>query len=73
MLLLILARNTHQLVDKLHHMHGNADRAGLIGNRPRNGLPDPPGRIRGKLEAARIVEPLDGFDETDIPFLHEVE
>src|SRR5580693_2841277 len=37
-----------QLVDDLDHVHRDADGAGLVSHGPGNGLPDPPGRVRGE-------------------------
>jgi hypothetical protein len=54
-------------------VHGHADRAALVGNRARQGLADPPRRVRRELVAAAPVELLDRADETDRPLLDEVE
>ena len=54
-------------------MHRDADRASLIGDRTRNGLANPPGRIRGEFEALRIVELLDCTDKAEVAFLDEIE
>src|SRR3982074_330290 len=43
--------DANQLVDRLHHVDGDPDRPGLIGDRPGDGLPDPPGGVGGELVA----------------------
>src|SRR5439155_214402 len=40
-----LARGPDELVDRLDHVHGDADRARLVGDGARDRLPDPPGRV----------------------------
>src|SRR5262249_3021782 len=40
-----LARLTYDFADALHHVHGDADGARLVGNRARDRLPDPPRRV----------------------------
>ena len=47
-------RRCDQLVDRLDHMHRNADGARLIGNRPSDRLTDPPGGIGGEFVTAMI-------------------
>ncbi|HSQ64448.1 MAG TPA: hypothetical protein VLM85_14590, partial [Polyangiaceae bacterium] len=44
-----LAAGPHQLVDRLDHVHRDADRARLIGDRAGDRLADPPGGIGGEL------------------------
>jgi hypothetical protein len=68
-----LALDVHDLVQLLDHVHRDADRAGLVGNRARHGLPDPPGRVGRKLVALAIVELLDRADQTERAFLDQVE
>ena len=68
-----LARGAHDLVDRLDHMHGNADRARLIGDRAGDRLPDPPRRIGREFIAAAIFELIDRLHQADIAFLNEVE
>ena len=67
------AAHAHQFVDRLHHMHGNADRARLVRNSARYGLPDPPCRVRAELVAPTIVELLHGADQAYIAFLDQVQ
>ena len=54
-------------------MDGNADGAGLIGDRAGDGLSYPPGGVGGKLVSASVFKLLDGLHEAHIPFLDEVE
>ena len=68
-----LALDAHELVDGLHHVHGNADGAGLVGDGAGDGLADPPGSVGGELEALGVVELLHGADEAQVAFLDEVE
>src|SRR5262249_18633585 len=61
------------LVHRLDHVHGDPDRARLIGDRTRDRLTDPPRRVRRELEALRVVELLDGADQPEVALLHEIE
>jgi len=54
-------------VHALDHVHGDADRARLVGQRARDRLADPPGGVGGELEAAAPVELLDRADQTRLP------
>ena len=54
-------------------MDGHADRPALVGDRPRDRLADPPGRVGRELEALAVVELLGRADEADRPFLDEIE
>ena len=53
-------------------MHRNADGARLVRDRSRDGLANPPRRVRRELEALAIVELLDGTDETERPLLDQI-
>src|SRR5205807_5895995 len=44
-------RDPRQLVDRLHHVHRDADGARLIGNRAGDRLPNPPRGVRAELVA----------------------
>src|ERR671923_2595191 len=68
-----LALDPDQLVDRLHHVHGDPDRPGLIGDGPGDGLPNPPRGVRRELEALRVVELLHGADQAEVPLLDQVE
>ena len=67
-----LPARAHQLVDRLDHVHRNADGAGLIGDAPRDGLADPPGGIGGKLVAAPVFELVHRLHQADIAFLNKI-
>ena len=54
-------------------MDGDADRAGLIGDRAGDRLADPPGRIGREFIAAAIFEFIDRLHQADIAFLDQVE
>ena len=54
-------------------MHGNADRARLVGQRAGDRLADPPGGVGGELEALAVVELLRGADEPERALLDQVE
>src|SRR5262245_51996055 len=68
-----LAGGPDELVDGLDHVHGNADGAGLVGDRAGDGLADPPGRVGRELVAAAILELVDGLHQADVAFLDQVE
>src|SRR6266480_6518242 len=68
-----LALDAHKLVDRLNHVHRDADRAGLVGDRASDSLTDPPRGIGGELEPLGVVELFDCADETEVPFLDQVE
>ena len=68
-----LALHPDELVDLLHHVHGDADGAGLVGDGPGDGLPDPPGGVGGELVSLAVVELLHRPDETQVALLDEVE
>ena len=51
-----LAGYANQLINRLHHMHRNTNRAGLVGNRAGNSLTNPPCSIGTKLKALIIVK-----------------
>ena len=52
---------------------GDADRARLVGDRARDRLADPPGRVRRELVAAPVVELLDGADQAERALLDQVQ
>src|SRR5688572_5368685 len=67
------ARGADELVDRLDHVHRDADRARLVRNRAGNRLPDPPRRIRRELVPAAIFELVDRLHQADVAFLNQVE
>ena len=62
-----------ELVDRLHHVDRDPDRPGLVGDRARDGLADPPGRIRRELVPLGIIELLDGSDQPQVALLDQVQ
>ena len=68
-----LALDANELVDRLDHVNGDADGAGLVGYGPGDGLADPPGGICGELEPLGVVELVDGPHQAQVPLLYEVE
>ena len=61
-----------ELVTALEQVHRDADGLALIGDGARHGLAHPPRRVRGEPVAAAPVELLDGADEPELAFLHEI-
>ena len=68
-----LAGDPDHLVDGLHHVDGDADSAGLVGNGPGDGLANPPGGVGGEFEALHIVELLHRLDKTQVALLNQVQ
>src|SRR3954471_301854 len=68
-----LALGPADLVELLHHVDRDADRARLVGQGPRDRLPDPPRRVRRELEALAVVELLRRANQTERALLDEVE
>lgn len=57
----------------LHQVDGQADRARLVRDGAGDGLTDPPGRVRGELEALAVVELLDRAHQAGVALLDQVE
>ena len=68
-----LLLHPHQLVDRLDHVHRDADGARLIGDGAGDRLPNPPRGVGGKFVAAAILEFLDRFHQAHVAFLDQVE
>src|SRR5262249_47715837 len=68
-----LALDVHDLVQLLDHVHGDADRARLVGDRAGDRLADPPRRVRREFVALAVVELLDRPDEPERALLDQVE
>ena len=68
-----LSCRANQLIDRLDHMDRDTDRSRLICNGPSNRLPDPPCRICGEFEPSSILKLVNGFHQTDIAFLNQVQ
>ena len=61
------------LVELFHHVHGDADRAALVGDRAGHRLADPPGGVGRELVAAAVVELLHRADQPQRALLDQVE
>src|SRR5690349_23303848 len=68
-----LALRAADLVELLHDVDRDADRARLVGERAGDRLPDPPRRVGRELEALAVVELLRRADEPERALLDEVE
>src|SRR5208283_1355648 len=68
-----LPRGADQLVDRLDHVHRDADRTRLVSNGTGNRLPNPPRGIRGELVATAVFELVHGLHQADVAFLNQVE
>ena len=68
-----LALCAADLVELLDHVHGDADRARLVGERAGDRLADPPGGVGRELEALAVVELLRGTDQAERALLDQVE
>gem|GEM_PF-6825741 len=68
-----LAGDADDLVDGLHHVDGDADGAGLVGDGPGDGLADPPGGVGRELKALGEVELLHGLDQAQVALLDQVQ
>src|ERR1041385_5183081 len=68
-----LARSADQLINDFNHMDGDTDRAGLVRNRPADGLADPPRGIGGEFVAAAVIKFVHRFHQTHIAFLDQVQ
>src|SRR4051794_31159869 len=68
-----LALRATDLVELLHDVDRDADRTRLVGERAGDRLADPPGRVRGELEALAVVELLRGADQAERALLDEVQ
>jgi hypothetical protein len=62
-----------QLGHRLDHVDRDADRARVIGDRARDRLADPPGRVRRELVASLVLVLVDGAHEARVAFLDDVE
>ena len=67
------AAGAGQLVDRLDHVHRDADRPRLVGDGAGDRLPDPPGGIGRELVAAAVLELLHRLHQADVPLLDQVE
>src|SRR3989442_1131591 len=67
------ARGPDQLVDRLDHVHRDADGARLVGDGAGDRLPDPPGGVGRELVAALVLELVHRLHQPDVSFLDQVE
>ena len=72
-LLLQPARGSDQPVDRLDHVNRNADRAGLVGDRAGDRLPDPPRRVGAELEPLVMLELFNRANEPEVALLDQIE
>ena len=68
-----LALHPQHPVHALDHVHRDADRAGLVGDRAGDRLADPPRGVRRELEALGVVELVDRPHQAEVALLDEVE
>ena len=54
-------------------MHRDPDGPPLIGNGPGDGLPDPPRRVSGKLEAPIRLKLFRRFHQAQVPLLDQIQ
>src|SRR5215475_12006104 len=59
-------------INHLDHMHGNPDRASLIGNCSGDRLTNPPGRISRKLIATSPIKLLHASHQSEISLLDKI-
>ena len=72
-LLLQAALHPRLAVDRLHHVHRDADRARLVGDGAADRLANPPGGVGAEFEAERVVELIDRTQQAKVAFLDQVE
>ena len=72
-LLVQLALGPDHPVHVLDHVHRDADRAGLVGDRAGDRLADPPRGVRRELEALGVVELVDRPHQAEVALLDQVE
>ena len=68
-----LAGHLLHLIDGLHHVHRNADGAGLVRNGAGNGLANPPGGIGGEFEALGVIELIHRLDQAQVALLDQIQ
>ena len=68
-----LLLHTHQLIDRLDHVHRNPNRPRLVGDGAGDRLADPPSGIGREFIAAAIFEFFDSLHQTHVSFLDEIE
>ena len=68
-----LPRGTQVDVELLDHVDRQADGAGLVHDRPFDGLANPPGRIGRETETALRIELFYRADQTEVALFDQVE
>ena len=68
-----LPARTSLFVDRLDHVHGNADGERLIGDRASDTLANLPGRVSGELVSAAPLEFIDCLHQADVAFLDQIQ
>ena len=68
-----LLMHAHELVDRLDHMHRDADGARLIGDAAGDGLANPPGGVGAELVAALVLKLFHRAHEAHVAFLDEIQ
>ena len=66
-------RRPRDAVVRVEHVHRDADRAALVGERAADRVADPPRRVRREAVAARVVEALDRLHQADVALLDQVD
>ena len=69
----IWRRGADDLVDRLDHVHRDADGARLVGDRAGDRLADPPGGVGRELVAAPVLELVDRLHQADVALLDQVQ
>ena len=67
-----LRRARHAVV-RVEHVHRDADRAALVGERAADRVTDPPRRVGREAVAARVIEALDRLHQADVALLDQVD
>ena len=62
-----------EAIQRLDHVDRKTDRAAVVGDRPRDGLANPPRRVRRELEPAAELESIDRLHQTEVAFLDEIQ
>src|SRR5690606_12557338 len=68
-----LTLGADDLVDRLDHVHRDADGAGLVGDRAGDRLTYPPGGVGRELVAAAVLELVDRLHQADVALLDQVQ
>ena len=58
---------------RIHHVDRNSNRTALVGDRARDRLTNPPGRVRREFVAAAVLEFLHSTHQTCVAFLNEIQ